>query len=276
MEKKKEGSDKDVKNSEQHPVGIIGVLLLLCAGVFVLLWGMGVFGRFQHEEGKEIAVKMSSDEEICFQNLLLSASMINYELGDGYTPGFDENITKEICIFNTGNAYYFEWTSSYPRYYGEWGRHRKGSNGESVWEGMENMVYLGRLTEQETEQLCQYVSDFNSDGEYYRNEQWYGIDTGDTVGTGPCIELYYRLDAPSLDPYEWKRYIVVMYQHSQIGADISGETTIEHCRMNYKGENIEEKTEILEKSYEENVLAALELFENSEIYEKWVEMSLNP
>ncbi|MDE6529766.1 MAG: hypothetical protein K2K96_03210, partial [Lachnospiraceae bacterium] len=185
-----------------------------------------------------------------------------------------------LCIMNNGDVYAFEWTNNLsPWDVYHFGNEKISENSselhsrgyeEANWGKMENVVYLGRFSDSAVRRLNSYVENFDVNGKYY-----YLNPPEDTmpVGGGNQQERD-RIDGES-DEVEWRAYGAKLYWHRP-SEEILKEyfSSIEWCRMNPTWWGGYEK-EILERSLDENAIAAIKLFESSGFYDRWVKMCLN-
>ena len=237
---------------------LLRVLLLL--GIFLLLQETGVINKHVYRKIEN----MEEREEVCFDNLLLSF-VISLK---GGSAGDSEY--RYLCIFNTGDIYSFEWSEARSwnwRYDGSKEYDYKSGYDDEIWSRTENVIYLGRFANWQTELFNQYARDFDSEGKFYTTRKTWDYNAENHVQTGQEQKM-------EKDKYIWIYYAAMIYQHDQPGDNMEWYNIIESCYMNHLYGNRYEKGEISMKYYEENAIAALELFESSPFYHRWVYMCL--
>ena len=181
---------------------------------------------------------------------------------------------------NNGDVYAFEWTnylSPWHFYYDGNEKISEDSNElrsrgyqEANWGKMENVVYLGRFSDSAVRRLNSYVENYNLNAKYYfLNPPQMSVPDG---GGGQQE----KADIEEEDgEVEWRAYGAWLYWH-RMSEDIwiEGNNKIEWSHMNQTWWGGYEK-EIQERSLDENAIAAIELFESSGFYDRWVKMCLN-
>ena len=241
---------------------VIPVLIVLGIGLFFVLRETGVINKYVYEEVENLAER----EGVCFDNLLFSYKIVLYR----------ENQREEklLCILNNGDVYAFEWNdeSSWNWYVNERQAEEEmiaiGYNDEN-WGKMQNVVYLGRFSNSEVRHLNNYVDNFDRGAEYY-----YLYPSEVTVPQGGgSQQVRGDMDAEN-EEVEWTNYEVILYWHQQPKDWLDKHEIIEWCHMNPTWWGGYEK-EILERSLDENAIAAIKLFESSGFYDRWVKMCLD-
>ena len=266
--KGKEQPDK--KNNKKKILLItLGIILVLCLGIFIFI-RINTTEKHVYEEVENLGER----EGVCFDNLLLS-SMIYI-----YNNNGEEEINY-LCIFNNGDVYCFEWLeqSAWNIYYHghekeDYYRNYEEENNQegyddTNWSKMENVVYLGNLSNWETYCLNRYIQNYDVGGEYYNIADTYPMEFPDSNGEN------YQNQEQLGEEGIWRSYSVRIYWHEQPKHNMRKDEIIESCNVNYISNGIYEKGELRMKAYDENAIAALELFESSEFYDRWVAMCLN-
>ena len=275
--------DDSVKNSEKnkkrfgriktyikkHPYRILAVILL-CIVLFFVLRETGIISKHVYEEVENLGER----EGVCFDNLLFLYKIV-LSNNDGKEWEY-----KYLCIFNTGDIYCFDWSESYWWY----NYYEDSDNGydDTNWEKAENVVYLGRLSNRDISCLNQYVKDFV----FYRGKYFMsGVEEEpDGIGENQQNQVllnnqqewrYYNINIFQNNQRDWRSYEVCLFPYNQQGESKGIYEVIESCGMNHLSGGIYEKGELWRKSYEENALAALRLFESSMFYYRWIHMCLN-
>ena len=259
---------------------LTGILFCLAAGVFVWINPMGkqsggevknITGKQTYDEYENLVGKLlyeqvenlAEREGVCFDNLQMSSTIILYDCVS------QEYKKRYLCIFNNGDAYYFEWQdgkwNDWDCYYlGEEDGQERGYD-DSVWEKAENVIYLGRLSSWETRRLNRYVDNYDIEGEYF--------DSGALDMEVPQSSGQEQQDM-NAEGYRWTFYCIEIFWHDQPERWLRKDERIEGCTMTYLGGGRYEKGELEYKSYERNALAIISLFESSKIYERWVSFCL--
>ena len=247
-----EKEQPDKKNNKKKILLItLGIILALCLGIFIFI-RINTTEKHVYEEVENLGER----KEVCFDNLLLSCTILIYNSR--------ESKYEYLCIFNTGDIYCFEWSKSYSwhDYYYD----------DTSWSNTENVIYLGKLSNRDTSRLSQYVEDFDiRGGRYLMPDVEMVPDSTDNKS-----EEISSFETNILEhQWEWSSYAVYIFQNDQQGEGKGNYELIESCGMNHMFGDIFEKGELWWKSYEENAIAALELFESSGFYDRWVAMCLN-
>ena len=237
---------------KKHPYRILAVILL-CIALFFILRETGVISKHVYEEVESLGER----EGVCFDNLLLSCTIHIYNSSREFKH-------EHLCIFNTGDIYCFEWSESFSwhDYYYD----------DTSWSNTENVVYLGKLSNRDTSRLNQFVEDFDIDGGRYLMPDP-GVELYDTGNKSEEIS-FFEISIFE-NQWKWSNYAVYIFQNDQQGESKGNYELIESCGMNHLFGDIYEKGEPWWKSYEENALAALKLFESSLFYYRWVFMCLH-
>lgn len=234
---------------KKHPCRILAVILL-CIALFFVLRETGVISKHVHENVENMAER----EGVSFDNLLLlyviTITDQNYHLGHRF-----------LCVFNTGDVYCFEneswrsWDSIFFYFLDE------DIYDDSVWEAAENVVYMGRLSNYDTNRLNEYVNNYDIYGEYYIRQ-----NKEDDLAMG--------FEGPSNEerpvPGDLRTYAVNLYWHDQPEYDGRRDVEIETGGITFKGFNNYVKNDPFAKSYEENAMAALELIESTFFYDRFI------
>ncbi|MDE6743605.1 MAG: hypothetical protein K2J95_07010 [Lachnospiraceae bacterium] len=248
---------------------LIPLLIVLGIGLFLVLRETGVINKYVYEEVGNLAER----EGVCFDNLLFSYVMIIYR--------GDQREARRLCIMNNGDVYAFEWTnnlSPWDFYYDGTEKisqdsselHSRGYE-EANWGKMENVVYLGRFSDSAVRRLNSYVENYDLYAEYYYlNPPQVEMPQG---GGGQQERDHMEEEGEEVD---WRAYGARLYWHDppENYIVISKDDLIEWCHMNPTWWGGYEK-EILERSLDENAIAAIKLFESSGFYDRWVKMCLN-
>ncbi|MDE6744176.1 MAG: hypothetical protein K2J95_09885 [Lachnospiraceae bacterium] len=244
---------------------LIPILIALSIGLFLILRETGVINKYVYEEVGNLAER----EGVCFDNLLFSYKIVVY-CGD-------QREERWLCILNNGDVYAFEWNgeSLWDWYVSERQAEEKmlaiGYNDDN-WGKMENVVYLGRFSNGAVRRLNSYVDNFDRGAEYY-----YLYPSEVTVpqgGGGQEEKGHMDKEGAEDEEVEWTNYEVILYWHQQPKDWLDKHEQIEWCHMNPTWWGGYEK-EILERSLDENAIAAIKLFESSGFYDRWVKMCLN-
>ena len=249
---------------------LIPVLIALGISLFIILRETGVINKYVYEEVDNLGER----EGVCFNNLLFSYYMGMYRGGQ-----YEE---RDLCIMNNGDVYVFEWTnllSLWDWYYDGSEKVSEDSNelrprgyDETNWGKMENAVYLGRFSDRAVRLLNSYMENYDFSSKFYFLDP-----PDDTVPDGGGQQV--REDIGSEDEeeeeVEWRAYGAWLYWHRMSEDNwIEGDNKIEWSLMNPTWWGGYEK-EIQERSLDENAIAAIELFESSGFYDRWVKMCLN-
>ena len=268
MESATEKREKVHKKINKKFFLLIPVLIVLGVALFIILLETGLINKYVYEEVDNLAER----EGACFDNLLFS-----------YYVGIDRGSQGEkrwLCIMNNGDVYAFEWTdlSPWDGYYS--GDEKISENSselrsrgyqEANWGKMENVVYLGRFSDRAVRLLNSYVENYDLNAKYY-----YLNPPQDTVPQeGGAQQEGDDMDEKS-EEIEWRAYGVKLYWHDppENYIVINKYDIIEWSYMNQTWWGGYEK-EIQERSLDENAIAAIELFESSGFYDRWVKMCLN-
>ena len=254
-EKKEQSEKKD--NKKKILFITFGIVLALCLGIFIFI-RINTTEKHVYEEVENLGER----EGVCFDNLLLSCTIGLYDDGTWYGEW------RYLCIFNTGDVYCFEWSGLDPwsAYYdGDKEHDYKVGYDETNWKKMYNVIYLGKLSNWDTIRLNQYIQSYDIESEYYSIWDTYPMLI--PVGSGEN-----RQNTELIEGGIWRSYMVEIYRDEQ---DKNRKIIIESSDMNYLGNGIYEKGELRMKAYDENAIAALELFESSGFYDRWVAMCLN-
>lgn len=255
------------KKNKKKFLLLIPVLIVLGIGLFLVLRETGVINKYVYEEVDNLAER----EGVCFDNLLFSYVMIIYR--------GDQREARRLCIMNNGDVYAFEWTNELTPWNFYYSGNEKISENSSElhtrgfddanWEKMENVVYLGRFSDSAVRRLNSYVENFDINGKYY-----YAEPPQIEVPQGGGQQEKDHLEEEGKE-VEWRAYGAELYWRRP-SEEILKEyfNSIEWCRMNPTWWGGYEK-EILERSLDENAIAAIRLFESSGFYGRWVKMCLN-
>ena len=248
---------------------LLRVLLLL--GIFLLLQETGVINKHVYRKIEN----MGERKGVCFDNLIFSytirlKNVSNSEIEDKY-----------LCIFNTGDIYCFEWPI--PRPFNPWNMYDEEGYDDGNWEKTENVVYLGRLSFWQTGFLNRYVKNYDTMEEIIYSPRYlreHSIEVPQMRGSDDSGQVLQnqQIEETQEDPiseWRWVAYDVWLYWYEQPPRDNSRKEIIESCKMDYLSDYLYEKGEMTMKSYEKNAIAALELFESSLFYYRWVYMCLN-
>ena len=238
---------------------LIPILIVLSVSLYLVLRETGVINKYVYEEVDNLAER----EGVCFDNLLFSYAMIIYR--------GNRREARRLCIMNNGDVYAFEWTNELTPWDWYWmgdeilndnELHPRGYD-ETSWGKMENVVYLGRFSDSAVKRLNSYVDNFDINGKYYYlNPPEMSVPDGDS---SQQEKDYMEEEGKEV---EWRAYGAKLYWHDGYLCDI------EWCRMNPTWWGGYEK-EILERSLDENAIAAIKLFESSGFYDRWVKMCLD-
>ena len=190
---------------------------------------------------------LAEQKGVCYDDLLFLDELLIYDnagklLNDIY-----------LCIFNTGKIYSFE-------YYDEdYGQQEQGYD-DSIWEKAQNVFYLGRLTEDETIMLNEYVDRFDPESGRYASEL-----------IVPDRNLY---DSGSGDDGIKVYQIMFIYWHEQPEWYGEKDALIEAAKLNCDP-NGEQGKDLYLYSRDENAAAAITLIESSPLYDQWIKMCLD-
>ena len=238
---------------------VIPVLIVLGIGLFFVFRETGVINKYMYEEVDNLAER----EGVCFDNLLFSYIII--------VDRGDQEEKRWLCIMNNGDVYAFEWNgdgmSRWDWYYDGTEKmndnelHPRGYD-EANWGKMENVVYLGRFSNSAVSRLNSYVENYNVNGKYYYLDP---PEMEVPQGGGGQQEKNNMNEVD--EEVEWSVYGTWLFRHGY-------QSLIEWCRMNPTWWGGYEK-EILERSLDENAIAAIKLFESSGFYDRWVKMCLD-
>lgn len=259
-----ENRDKVHKKMNKKIFLLIPVLIALGIGLYFVFRETGVINRYVYEEVDNLGER----EGVCFDNLLFSYLIVIYR--------GDQREERRLCIMNNGDVYAFEWYGESPWdwYDYEWINEDElspiGYN-DANWTKMENVIYLGRFSDRSVRRLNSYVENFDVNGEYYYLDppQLEVPDEGGGQQGGDDVEQDEEAECISYMSYE-----VVLYWHTQPKDWFDKQETIEWCHMDptwWGGY----KKEFLQRSLDENAIAAIELFESSGFYDRWVTMCLD-
>ena len=244
------GEKERKKNKIKKVRLIVFSVILIALILFFFLQETGVISKYVHENVENMAER----EGVSFDNLLLlyviTITDQDYHLGQRF-----------LCVFNTGDVYCFEneswlsWDSTFFYFFEE------DIYDESVWETAENVVYMGRLSNYDTNRLNEYVNNYDIYGEYYIRP-----NTEDDLAMG--------YEGPSNEerpvPGDLRTYAVNLYWHNQPEYNGRRDVEIEMGGITFKGFNNYVKNDPFAKSYEENAIAALELIESTFFYDRFI------
>lgn len=198
---------------------------------------------------------LAEQKDVCFDNLLFLDQLLIY---DG-----DEKLLNDIylCIFNTGDIYSFEYYEKdrWNEYYVGDRQHERGYD-DGRWAKAQNVFYLGRLPEDETLLLNEYVDSFDPESERYASEL-----------IGPYRGLY---DSGSENDGIKVYQAMFIYWHEQPEWYGEKDNLIEAVKLNCN-QNSGYGKDIYLYSRDENAVAAIALIESSPLYDQWIEMCLN-
>ncbi len=260
-----EDEKKIHKKTKRKFLLLIPALIVLGVGLYFVLRETGVINKYVYEEVENLAER----EGVCFDNLLFVYVMVVYCGGEWEA--------RWLCIMNTGDVYAFEWNNELTPW--DWyyegveemnnnELHPRGYD-DTSWEKMQNVVYLGRFSDSAVRRLNSYVENYDLYADYYYLDP---PQMGVPDGGGGQQEREYMEEED--EEAEWRFYGVRLYWHEQPEKYLSKHDLIERCRMNQTWWGGYEK-EILERSLDENAIAAIKLFESSGFYDRWVRMCLN-
>ncbi|MDE6743606.1 MAG: hypothetical protein K2J95_07015 [Lachnospiraceae bacterium] len=248
---------------------LIPVFIVLGTGLFLVLRETGVINKYVYEEVDNLAER----EGVCFDNLLFSYTITVNRGG--------QSEERLLCIFNNGDVYACEWTNNRSpwdfRYDGtekisqdSSELHSRGYE-EANWGKMENVVYLGRFSDSAVRRLNSYVDNFDINGKFY----YLDPPPEATVPQGGGGQQERDDINEEGDKVVWESYGARLYWYRP-SEKIRKKyfSNIEWCSMNPTWWGGYEK-EILERSLDENAIAAIKLFESSGFYDRWVKMCLN-
>ncbi|MDE6714694.1 MAG: hypothetical protein K2K20_13290 [Lachnospiraceae bacterium] len=187
---------------------------------------------------------------VCFDNLLFLDRLLIYD---------DGKLLNDIylCIFDTGKIYSFEYYDKV-RWYEGYGQHEQGYD-DNIWAKAQNILYLGRLPEDETLLLNEYVDSVDPESGHYVSEL-----------IGPYRELY---DSGSEDDGIKVYQGIFIYwqeQPEQYGKDAMIEVSELNCDQN--GGHGKDMYLYL---CDENAAAAITLIESSSLYDQWINMCID-
>ena len=260
MESATEKGDKVHKKINKKFFLLIPVFIALGIGLFIILRETGIINKYVYEEVDNLADR----EGVCFDNLLFSYMIIVNRGG--------QKEERRLCIMNNGDVYAFEWTnnrSPWDVYYYN-GNERISEDGREIhtigyeeanWGKTMNVVYLGRFSDGAVRRLNSYVDNYDP------NAQYYYLNSPEDQPQGGGQRERENIDEES-DKVEWESYGARLYIVKECFS------SIEWCCMNPTWWGGYEK-EIQKKSLDENAIAAIELFEASGFYDRWVKMCLN-
>ena len=259
MESATEKGDKVHKKINKKFFLLIPVLIALGIGLFIILRETGVINKYVYEEVDNLAER----EGVCFDNLLFSCMIVVYR--------GSQREERQLCIMNTGDVYAFDWNDKLT----PWNWYYEGTEkindnelrprgyNEANWGKMENAVYLGRFSDRAVRLLNSYVENYDLNAKYY-----YLNPPQVEVGQGGGGQQEKDNIEEEDGEIEWRAYGAWLYHWK------GGCQHIEWCHMNPTWWGGYEK-EIRERSLDENAIAAIELFESSGFYDRWVKMCLN-
>ncbi|MDE6744175.1 MAG: hypothetical protein K2J95_09880 [Lachnospiraceae bacterium] len=222
---------------------LIPAALLLCT---ILFWTFRETGAVMKHESDKVG-NPAEQKGVCFDNLLFLDRLMIYDGDDG-------KLLNDIylCIFNTGKIYSFEYYDK-DRWYEGYGQHEQGYD-DSIWAKAQNIFYLGRLPEDETLLLNEYVDSFDPESGHYLHRDPYDSGSeadGRTVYQG--IFIYWQKQP---ERYGKKDAIIEV---SELNCDQNG---------GYG-------KDMYIYSYDENAAAAITLIESSSLYDQWINMCLD-
>lgn len=242
---RKEQTDKKRKKHKKILFFVLGIILLLCIVVMVLQ-ETGVINKHVHIKVENIM----EGEEISYNDLIFSYSNLFLDEDSQMWK------SRHLCIFNTGDIYYLElpqelyWLSKYD---------------ENLWEGAENVIYIGRLSNSTTETLNQYVENYDDDEGYIIEI----IDPGHYVGYDPYADALNEAKAASSSES------CIFWQGDDDESEKSQRSiagnTILYFGLNNSDHNTFETWRTM-LTREENAIAAARLFESTGFYYRWVAM----
>lgn len=240
---------------------LIPAALLLCT---ILFWTFRETGAVMKHESDKVGNPaerlegyidcLEEQKGVCFDNLLFLGRLLIYD---------DGKLLNDIyfCIFNTGKIYSFEYydKDECKVYYEGYGQHEQGYD-DSIWTKAQNVFYLGRLPEDETILLNEYVDSFDPESGRYASEL-----------IGPYRGLY---DSGSEDDGIKVYQAMFIYWHEQPEWYGKKDDLIEAVKLNCNQNNGYGK-DIYLYSRDENAAAAIALIESSPLYDQWINMCLN-
>ena len=261
--------EKAHKKNIRKRLLLIPTALLLFIIAFWIFRETGVVVKYESDKMRNPAELLggyidclAEQKGVSFDNLLFLASL---RLRNG-----DEEILNDtyLCIFNTGDIYSFEYyeDDGWNEFYTGNGRSEQGYD-DGVWAKVQNVFYFGRLPADETRLLNEYIDSFDPESEYY-----FGSELRRELSTGPYLgELY---DNSNGDDEITVYQAVHVYWHEQPEWYGEKDALIEVGELICDQDGGYGKHRYL-YSYDENAIAAIELFESSGFYDRWVKMCLN-
>ncbi len=241
---------------------LIPAALLLCIILFCVFREKGVVVKHEPDKVENPAEQLggyidclAEQKGVCYENLMFLDRLMIYD-NDG-------KLLNDIylCIFNTGKIYSFEYydKDEWMGYYEGYGQQEQGYD-NGIWEKAQNVFYLGRLPEDETILLNEYVDSFDPKSGYYTSEL-----------IGPYRNLY---DSGSGDDGRTIYQGIFIYWHEQPEWYGKKDDLIEATKLNCDQNGGYGKDMYL-YSRDENAVAAIALIESSPLYDQWIEMCLN-
>ena len=265
MESVTEKREKVHKKINKKFFLLIPVLIVLGVALFIILRETGVINKYVYEEVDNLAER----EGVCFDNLLFSYTIVVYRGG--------QKEERWLCIMNNGDVYAFKWNNKLTpwNWYYE-GTEKVNDNelrprgyNDVNWAEMENVIYLGKFANREISRLNSYIDNYDINGKYY-----YLNPPQVEVGQGGGVQHVREGMGVEDEEVEWRAYGAHLFWHEQPEKWLSKDASIEWGYMHPTWWGGYEK-EILERSLDENAIAAIELFESSGFYDRWVKMCLN-
>ncbi len=238
-----EDEKKIHKKTKRKFLLLIPALIVLGVGLYFVLRETGVINKYVYEEVENLAER----EGVCFDNLLFSA-LIGVENRGGKC--------NNLCIFKTGDIYCFEWNEPFiwDVYYSD----DVIGYDDTNWEKMQNVLYLGRFSDNITKQLCECINNFD-----FNSEVILAPDRELTVPNSNGENV-----SPNQGQNQWETYSVNIYWPNQPSV------LIEWVHMKETWYGGYEKGEIEIRYNEKNALEAMKIFESSLFFDRWVKICL--
>lgn len=173
----------------------------------------------------------NSTSEISIENLLLTIQC-NHPNND------DRDILYFLCVQNDGSIYSLDYSIVKDGVYNYDFTKKLYSCDNSAWDYSDNIMLIGRLSQNDTDTLNKYVSQIDLTSEYYDRQR-------DDMGLAPDVEESVNYNSYAYPLMENDNKIAFHIESSGINQGKSYGT------------------------YDENAIASLDLIRNSQFFEEW-------
>lgn len=191
----------------------------------------------------EVVEDITQEENVAFSEVLLSCGLSCYWMMEGEQVGVEY---KYLFFLNDGRVYCGEEKYKFGQV--EWFFENCD---DELWERLENVFYLGKLSAEDIRELNRIIDtvNFNSETIYYYEEP----------ECEPCAQEIY-----STDEYSWENIAIYAYY-------MSDENTVEWFGIEcFRQRN--NRAEVFWKTTDQNALAIMPIVEESPFYTTWLEL----